>query len=53
MSDEPKHDPICGGKGTARGQDWPMCCGSPADVEGFYDEHFEDYYDNHTEDDDG
>jgi hypothetical protein len=39
-----EHHPDCGGKGTARGSEWPMCCGSPSDIEEFYDEHFDEYY---------
>lgn len=43
--DDHVHDPICNGMGTARGKEWPMCCGSDRDIEEFYDEHFDDYYD--------
>ena len=42
--EQPEHHPDCGGRGTARGKDWPMCCGSTADIEEFYDERFDDYY---------
>lgn len=46
-----KHHPDCGGRGTARGKEWPMCCGSAADIEEFYDEHFDEYYDDYHPDD--
>lgn len=40
------HHPDCKGRGTARGSEWPTCCGSASDIEEFYDEHFDDYYDS-------
>jgi hypothetical protein len=40
------HHPDCGGRGTARGSEWPMCCGSNAQIEEFYDEHFDEYWDS-------
>ena len=40
-----EHHPDCNGRGTNRGKEWPMCCGSASDIEEFYDEHFDDYYD--------
>lgn len=39
-----KHEPECNGKGTSRGQDWPMCCGSKSQIEEFYDDVFDDVY---------
>ena len=39
-----EHHPDCGGRGTARGKEWPMCCGSASEIEEFYDEHFDEVY---------
>ena len=46
LDDLGKHHPDCGGRGTARGKDWPACCGSAADIEEFYNEHFDEYYES-------
>lgn len=47
------HDEICRGNGTARGKEWPTCCGSASQIEEFYDEHFDDYYDEPADYNDG
>lgn len=38
------HHPDCGGRGTARGDSWPLCCGSNSDIETFFDENFDDFF---------
>lgn len=39
MSQDITHHPDC-----PKHREWPMCCGSPAQVEEHFDEHFDDYY---------
>lgn len=42
---EYRHHPDCGGRGTARGNSWPMCCGSNTDIDEFFDENFSGMFD--------